>query len=81
MGIITLLVIGLIVGLLGRAILPGRQALPLWLTLVIGVGSLLLAGAIIPSGLLVEVIVGTLIAAAIIALTHGGVRSRGRARL
>ncbi len=80
MAIITLLVIGLIVGLLGRAILPGRQALPLWLTLLIGVGSLLLAGALV-SGLVVEVIVGTLIAAAIIALTHGGVRGRSRARL
>jgi uncharacterized membrane protein YeaQ/YmgE (transglycosylase-associated protein family) len=77
-GIITLLVIGLIVGLLGRAVLPGRQALPLWLTMVIGVGSLLLAGALIPAGLIVEVIVGTVIAAAIIALTHGGVRSRAR---
>ncbi|MDP9101891.1 MAG: GlsB/YeaQ/YmgE family stress response membrane protein [Actinomycetota bacterium] len=78
MGIIALLAIGLIVGLLGRAVLPGRQALPLWLTMLIGVGSLLLAGALIPSSLLVEIIVGTLIAAAIIALTHGGVRSRAR---
>ncbi len=78
MGLITLLVIGLIVGLLGRAVLPGRQTMPLWLTLVIGVGSLLLAGAIIPSGLVVEVIVGTLIAAAIIALTHAGTRGRAR---
>lgn len=79
MGIITLLVVGLVVGALARAVLPGRQALPIWLTLVIGVGSLLLGGLLLSSaGLIVRVIVGVIIAAAIIALTQGGLRSRSR---
>ena len=36
-GIITALIIGLIVGALGRLALPGRQNIPIWLTMVIGV--------------------------------------------
>lgn len=76
MSIITLLLVGLVVGFLARAVLPGRQALPWWLTMLIGAGSLLLAGALLSTSLLVEVIVGTLIAAAVIALTQGGIRSR-----
>jgi len=78
-GIIILLVVGLVVGALARAVLPGRQALPIWLTMVIGVGSLLLGGLLLSSaGLIVRVIVGVIIAAAIIALTQGGLRSRSR---
>lgn len=83
MSIIILLIVGLVVGALARAVLPGRQALPIWLTMLIGVGSLLLAGLVIPgtSRLLIEVVVGTVIAAAIIALTQGGIKSRGRSRV
>ncbi len=48
-GIITALVIGLIIGALGRLVVPGKQNIPLWLTLVIGVVAAflgtLLAGA------------------------------------
>jgi uncharacterized membrane protein YeaQ/YmgE (transglycosylase-associated protein family) len=76
--IIVLLIVGLIVGALGRAVVPGKQSMPLWLTLLIGVGSLLLAGLIFNS-LLLEVIVGTLVAAAIIAVTQGSLRSRSHA--
>jgi len=79
-GIITLLIVGLVVGALARAVLPGRQALPIWLTMLIGVGSLLLGGLFLQhAGLLLRVIVGVIIAAAIIALTQGGLRSRSRA--
>ncbi len=80
MGIITLLIVGLVVGALARAVLPGNQGLPIWLTMLIGVGSLLLAGLIIPGRdrTLLEVVVGVVIAAAIIALSQGGVRSRSR---
>ena len=45
-GIITALIIGLIVGALGRLVVPGRQNIPLWLTLVVGVGAALLGTAI-----------------------------------
>jgi uncharacterized membrane protein YeaQ/YmgE (transglycosylase-associated protein family) len=73
--IVVLLIVGLLVGALGRAVVPGRQTMPIWLTLLIGVGSLLLAG-LLTASLLVEVIVGTLIAAALIAVTQGAYRSK-----
>ena len=49
-GIFTAIVIGLIIGALGRLVVPGKQNIPIWLTLVIGVVAAflgtLLAGAI-----------------------------------
>jgi len=85
-GIITALIIGLIIGALGRLVVPGKQNIPIWLTLLIGV---------------VAAFVGTLIAAAVgvddtpgidwielilqVALAAGGVAivagTRGRRRV
>lgn len=31
------IIIGLVVGALARAILPGRQSIPIWLTIVVGI--------------------------------------------
>ena len=45
-GLLTALVIGLIIGVLGRAIAPGRQNLPIWLTLLVGIAAALLGSAI-----------------------------------
>ncbi|MEV6898865.1 GlsB/YeaQ/YmgE family stress response membrane protein [Amycolatopsis sp. NPDC051372] len=36
-GIISALVIGLIIGILGRLLAPGKQKIPLWLTIVVGI--------------------------------------------
>lgn len=36
-GFFTAIVIGLVIGALGRLVVPGRQSIPLWLTLLIGV--------------------------------------------
>jgi uncharacterized membrane protein YeaQ/YmgE (transglycosylase-associated protein family) len=36
-GIITAIVIGAIIGALARLVLPGRQAIPIWLTIVVGI--------------------------------------------
>ena len=80
MGFIALLVIGLVVGALARAVLPGRQALPIWATMLIGVAALLVAGLIFSSFLL-KVIVGVVVAAAVIALIQGGVRAGNTTRV
>ena len=80
MGLIALLVIGLVVGALARAVLPGRQALPIWATMLIGVAALLVAGLIFSSFLL-KVIVGVVVAAAVIAVIQGGVHSRSTTRV
>ena len=76
------IIVLLVVGALARAVLPGRQALPIWLTRLIGAGSLRLAGLIIPGHrALLEIIVGVAVAAGIIALTQGGIRSRSTTRV
>jgi len=36
-GIITAIIIGLIIGAIGRLVLPGKQSIGIWLTLLIGV--------------------------------------------
>ncbi|GAA0926279.1 GlsB/YeaQ/YmgE family stress response membrane protein [Virgisporangium aurantiacum] len=41
-GIITALIVGLVIGALGRLVVPGRQNMPIWLTMVIGVVAALL---------------------------------------
>nr|WP_221381977.1 GlsB/YeaQ/YmgE family stress response membrane protein [Actinoplanes polyasparticus] len=49
-GIISAIIIGLIIGALGRLVVPGKQNIPIWLTLLIGV---------------VAAFIGTLLASAI----------------
>ena len=46
-GIIGALVIGLVLGVLGRLVVPGRQAIPIWLTILVGIGAALLGSAIV----------------------------------
>jgi uncharacterized membrane protein YeaQ/YmgE (transglycosylase-associated protein family) len=45
-GIITAIIIGLIIGALGRLVVPGRQHIPIWLTLLIGIVAALIGTAI-----------------------------------
>lgn len=57
-GIITAIIIGLIIGALGRLVVPGKQNIPIWLTLVIGV---------------VAAVLGTLLAGALDVADTGGI--------
>jgi uncharacterized membrane protein YeaQ/YmgE (transglycosylase-associated protein family) len=45
-GIISALVVGLIIGALGRLVVPGKQNIPIWLTIVIGIVAALIGTAI-----------------------------------
>jgi len=45
-GIISALVVGLIIGALGRLAVPGKQHLPIWLTIVIGIVAAFVGSAI-----------------------------------
>jgi uncharacterized membrane protein YeaQ/YmgE (transglycosylase-associated protein family) len=45
-GIISALIVGLIIGALGRLVVPGRQNIPIWLTMVIGVVAALIGTVI-----------------------------------
>jgi uncharacterized membrane protein YeaQ/YmgE (transglycosylase-associated protein family) len=49
-GIITAIVIGLIIGALGRLVVPGKQNIPIWLTMLIGIVAALI-GTFIASAL------------------------------
>ena len=45
-GIISALIVGLVIGALGRLVVPGKQSIPIWLTMVIGVVAALLGTVI-----------------------------------
>ena len=46
-GILGALVIGLVIGALGRLVLPGKQNIPIWLTIVVGIVAALIGSAIV----------------------------------
>jgi len=64
---IWLIIVGLIVGALGRALHPGKDPLGWLLTLALGVVSLIIAGLIFSDGVLAFV-VGIVIAAVLLAI-------------
>ena len=43
---VTAIVVGLIIGALGRLALPGKQDIPIWLTIVVGIVAALIGTAI-----------------------------------
>ncbi|QTR06036.1 GlsB/YeaQ/YmgE family stress response membrane protein [Saccharothrix algeriensis] len=36
-GLISALIVGLVIGFLGRLVAPGKQNIPVWLTIVVGI--------------------------------------------
>jgi uncharacterized membrane protein YeaQ/YmgE (transglycosylase-associated protein family) len=64
---VWLIIVGLIVGALGRLLHPGKDALGWILTLVLGVVSLIIAGLIFSNGVL-QFIIGIIIAAVLLAI-------------
>lgn len=68
MNIIALIIIGLIVGVLGRLVHPGRDAMG-WLgTIAIGVAAVVLTGLVLGSLGLLGYVVAVIVAALLIAL-------------
>ncbi len=45
-GIISAIIVGLIIGALGRLVVPGKQAIPIWLTIIIGIIASFIGGYI-----------------------------------
>ena len=85
-GIFSAIIIGLIVGVLARAILPGRQNIPIWLTIVVGIVAAFLGTALaralgIPtatSGIdWMELVVQLIVAVVGVALVSGAFGRRG----
>lgn len=46
MGWLWAIIVGLVLGLIAKAILPGKQSLPLWLTVICGMGGGVLGNAV-----------------------------------
>ena len=46
MSFIWAIIAGLIIGLIARAVLPGRQNIPIWLTIILGVLGAVIGNAI-----------------------------------
>jgi uncharacterized membrane protein YeaQ/YmgE (transglycosylase-associated protein family) len=85
-GIISAIFIGLIVGVLARLVLPGRQNIPIWLTILVGIAAAFLGTALaraigIPtatSGIdWLELLVQVIVAAVGVALLSGVYSRRG----
>jgi uncharacterized membrane protein YeaQ/YmgE (transglycosylase-associated protein family) len=45
-GIISAIIVGAIIGVLGRLVVPGRQSMPVWLTVVVGIVAALIGSLI-----------------------------------
>ena len=84
-GIFTAIVIGLIIGALARLVLPGKQNIPIWLTILIGaIGAIL--GTLIAQNLgvavtrgidWIEIVLQVAVAAVGVALAAGAYGRRG----
>lgn len=75
--IIGLIISGLIIGALGRLVHPGRDPMPIWLTIVIGIAASLIAGILIGHSLL-SFILAVVIAAVLVAVVGSTYRGRSR---
>ncbi|GII63749.1 transglycosylase [Sphaerisporangium krabiense] len=45
-GIFSAIIVGLVIGVIARLVVPGRQNIPIWLTIVIGIVAALIGTAI-----------------------------------
>jgi uncharacterized membrane protein YeaQ/YmgE (transglycosylase-associated protein family) len=84
--IISAIIVGLVIGALGRLVVPGRQNISIWVTMAIGVVAALI-GTFIANALNVgntdgidwiKLIIQVALAAVGVSLVAGGARSRSR---
>jgi uncharacterized membrane protein YeaQ/YmgE (transglycosylase-associated protein family) len=45
-GIFSAIVVGLVIGVLGRLVVPGRQHIPVWLTILVGIVAAFIGSAL-----------------------------------
>jgi uncharacterized membrane protein YeaQ/YmgE (transglycosylase-associated protein family) len=76
--IISLIVIGLVVGALGRLLHPGRDPMGLGLTILIGIGASLIVGLLIPGHGVLSFILAVVVAVVLVALVARWMGGRRR---
>jgi len=85
-GIISAIIVGLVIGALGRLVVPGRQNIPIWLTILVGIVAAFIGTAIArafgvatTSGIdWIELLLQVLVAAVGVGLVAGIGGRRGR---
>ncbi len=81
MQILGLILIGLVIGVVARLVLPGRQRIGMWLTLLLGIGGALIGGIVasaIGTGDIFELnIIGTIVGVIAAAGLIGGADAAG----
>jgi uncharacterized membrane protein YeaQ/YmgE (transglycosylase-associated protein family) len=89
-GIITAIIVGAIIGALGRLVVPGRQPIPIWLTIVVGIvaafiGTLLARALGLPTATngidWIELLVQVIVAAIGVVIVANLYTRRGRSSL
>jgi uncharacterized membrane protein YeaQ/YmgE (transglycosylase-associated protein family) len=89
-GIITAIIVGAIIGALGRLVVPGRQPIPIWLTIIVGIVAAFIGTALTralgistnTSGIdWIELIVQVIVAAIGVVVTANLYARRGRSSL
>jgi uncharacterized membrane protein YeaQ/YmgE (transglycosylase-associated protein family) len=84
-GILGAIVIGAVIGVLGRLVVPGKQDIPIWLTVVVGIVAALIGSLIVgplrdTDGIdWVELLAQVGLAAIGVAIVSG-MRAKGRSR-
>lgn len=80
-GFISAIIVGAIIGALGRLVLPGKQPIPIWLTIVIGIVAAMIGMAIASSfttstiiTIVIQVILAALGVAAVVSIRGRGTR-------
>jgi len=46
-GVFGAIIVGLVIGVLGRLVAPGKQKIPIWLTILVGIVAALIGSAIV----------------------------------
>lgn len=72
--ILGLILVGLIVGALGRLVHPGRDPMPIWLTIVIGIAAALIAGLLIGGilGFILAIVIAAVLVGVVGSMNRGG---------
>lgn len=76
--LLWLLIIGLVIGAIGRFVVPGRNPMPWWLTMLLGVVGAIVGG-IFFGGFLQYVL--AVVVAAILVVIVGSIQGRRRSRV